>query len=180
VGGVRDGGRVSGGLGRPPEIRLSAFEATGLVTMSLEQQPMAVEKLTIVTLVVNDQEAAREWYEEKLGFEVRADAPFEMEGKTGRWLTVAPTGNSEIEIALVSPDPDLYDMETLEELGAMHGTTTMWTFTTQDIDAAMAELEANGVDVDGETTDMEWGRFLMFRDLDGNALQLHEPAEMPE
>lgn len=148
--------------------------------MSTKQRPVPVEKLTIVTLAVEDQQAALDWYEEHLGFDRRADAPFEMDGKEGRWLTMAPPGNEEIEIALVEPDPDLYEGAMLERIQEMHGTDPMWTFTTEDIDAAIADLDDRGVDVDAETMDTPWGRFAMFRDLDGNALQLHESVEMSD
>lgn len=148
--------------------------------MSIEQQPVSVEKLAVVTLVVADQQEALDWYQDTLGFEVRADAPFEMEGKTGRWLTISPPGNEEIEIALIELDVDLYDAEMIAHLEELHGSDPVWTFTTSDMDAAVADLQEKGVDVDDEIRDMPYGRFTMFRELDGNSLQLHQPVEMDE
>ena len=47
-----------------------------------------ITKLQLTTVCVKDQQAALEFYTEKLGFEVRTDQPFgEM-----RWIEVAPRG----------------------------------------------------------------------------------------
>ncbi|MBM0236997.1 VOC family protein [Micromonospora sp. ATA32] len=48
-----------------------------------------ISKLNIVPLYVTDQERSREFYVDKLGFEVRTDA--EM-APGQRWLEVAPKG----------------------------------------------------------------------------------------
>lgn len=47
-------------------------------------QPIAVESLRIITLAVEDQDEALDWYRDNLGFEVAADETFEMDGETGR------------------------------------------------------------------------------------------------
>lgn len=147
--------------------------------MSTAQRPVSVESLAVVTLVVEDQDAALDWYVERLGFTVAADAPFEMAGNEGRWLTVQPPGNDDVEIALVELDDDL-DGEMSGRLEELHGTDPMWTFTTRDLDAAIEDLRDRDVAVDDDVRETPWGRFAMFHDLDGNALQLYEPAEMPD
>ena len=139
-------------------------------------QPLAVESLGIITLVVEDQDAALDWYQDCLGFEVTADETFEMDGETGRWLTIAPAGAPTPEIALVAVDDPMY-ADYRDLLESRLGTDQMWTFETSDIDATVEHLEDNDVDVD-EVREMPWGRFVMFRDLDGNELQLHETAEL--
>ena len=141
-------------------------------------QPIVVESLGIVTLVVDDQEAAHTWYQDVLGFETTADEEFEMEGETGRWLTIAPAGSKTPEIALVSVEDPAY-AEYRDLLESRIGTDQMWTFNTSDIDAAVEHLEDCDVDVD-EIREMPWGRFVMFRDLDGNELQLYENAKIEE
>jgi len=144
---------------------------------SIDQRPEPIETLSVVTLAVENQAEALEWYRETLGFEVRADAPFEANGGTGRWLTVSPPGNAEVEIALVEPDAGLYDPTTLARIEEMRGSDPMWTFTTSDLDAAIEDLRGKGVEVDDEIRDTPWGRFGTLRDPDGNALQLYEPAD---
>lgn len=57
-----------------------------------------IQKMTHATLYVLDQDRAKDFYVDKLGFELKADftAPNGF-----RWLTVAPKGQSEVEIALL-------------------------------------------------------------------------------
>lgn len=145
--------------------------------MSVKQQPVSVEQLSVVTLVVSDQAAALEWYEDTLGFEKRSDSPFEMDGVEGRWLTMAPRGNSEVEIALVELDEALYDEESLAALEAMRGRDAWWTFVTADLHGTLDALREMDVPVDDELRETEWGTFAMISDPDGNRLQLYEPAE---
>jgi catechol 2,3-dioxygenase-like lactoylglutathione lyase family enzyme len=47
----------------------------------------------VAMFTVSDQDAARDWYVEKLGFEVRADVRF-GENEEYRWLEVAPPGST--------------------------------------------------------------------------------------
>lgn len=59
------------------------------------------------------------------------------------------------------------------------GTDQLWTFNTPDIDAAVEHLADQDIDVD-DIRELPWGRFVMFRDLDGNELQLYENAGIEE
>ena len=59
-----------------------------------------ITKVGTVCIFVNDQDAAKAFYTEKLGFEVRMDAPL---GPDSRWLAVAPPG-AETEVILYKPD----------------------------------------------------------------------------
>lgn len=139
-------------------------------------QPLAVESLGIVTLVVEDKDAALAWHRDVLGFETIADETFEMEGEIGRWLTISPAGSQDIEIALVAVDDPMYE-RSRDLLESRLGTDQLWTFNSPDLDAAVEHLEDQDVDVD-EIREMPWGRFVMFRGLDGNELQLYENAEL--
>src|SRR5512139_479283 len=60
--------------------------------------------LSHACLYVLDQESAKEFYTEKLGFEVRHDvtmgAEFEGGGQGFRWLTVGPRQQPQIEVIL--------------------------------------------------------------------------------
>jgi lactoylglutathione lyase len=114
-----------------------------------------------VAVPVADQECARRFFVERLGFEVRLDVPM---GDGGRWLQVAPPGGR-VPVALVAVGED----------GAV-GVDTGITFTTSDAEADHAVLAAAGVDIDPL---LRWpGVPLMFvlRDPDGNQLKLMEAA----
>jgi catechol 2,3-dioxygenase-like lactoylglutathione lyase family enzyme len=144
--------------------------------MSTTQQRVSIQKLGVVTLAVDDQDAALDWYTSVLGFEKRADTPFERDGVDGRWLTIAPPGNDAVEIALVELDDDLYDDHSMATLEGMLGADHWWTFETDDVDGTLDALREHDVTVHDYYEETEWGTFAMFEDPDGNVLQLYEPA----
>ncbi len=61
-----------------------------------------IQKMSHVTLFVNNQDDARDFYVNKLGFEVRTDHT--MEGGF-RWLTVGTKMQPDLEIVLMEPKP---------------------------------------------------------------------------
>ena len=56
-----------------------------------------IRSMSHVTVYVLDQERAKTFYTEKLGFEVKADVTM----GTFRWLTVAPKGQANLELVLM-------------------------------------------------------------------------------
>jgi catechol 2,3-dioxygenase-like lactoylglutathione lyase family enzyme len=108
-----------------------------------------------VMVPVSDQDRAVAFYVDTLGFEKRTDTPY---GDGDRWVEVAPAG-AETTVALVPPRE-----------GESVGIQTRTGFTTEDIDADHADLQAQGVDVDPEV--MRMGDpvppMFFFRDPDGN------------
>lgn len=58
-----------------------------------------LKKLSHVNVFVEDQDRAKVFYTEKLGFEVRSDAT--MDGF--RWLTVGPKDQPDLNILLARP-----------------------------------------------------------------------------
>ena len=130
----------------------------------MPQTATHIQQLGRVIIPVSDQDKSLEFYTEKLGFEIRADVPF---GEADRWLEVAPPGSA-AAIAIMPPYPgDRPD-----------NTQTCVAFTTDDLDAAHAELKARGVDVD-EPMGGEGPvpRMFFFHDLDRNKLLLVEENE---
>ena len=59
-----------------------------------------IQKMSHVTLFVNNQDEAKDFYVNKLGFEVRTDHT--MDGGF-RWLTVGPKTQPDLEIVLMEP-----------------------------------------------------------------------------
>jgi catechol 2,3-dioxygenase-like lactoylglutathione lyase family enzyme len=110
-----------------------------------------------VMVPVSDQDKAIDFYVEKLGFEKRSDIPF---GNGDRWVEVAPAGAA-TTIALVMPRE-----------GESAGIETRVAFSSEDVDADHASLQARGVDVDAEV--MRMGDpvppMFFFRDQDSNRL----------
>ncbi|HEV3093291.1 MAG TPA: VOC family protein [Solirubrobacteraceae bacterium] len=115
-----------------------------------------ITQVGTIIVPVSDQDAAIAFYTEKLGFEKRSDTPF---GNGDRWVEVGPAGHT-TTIALVPPQEG-------EEVGI----ATRVAFSTTDIEADHADLQARGVDVDAEV--MRMGDpvppMFWFRDLDKNS-----------
>jgi lactoylglutathione lyase len=125
----------------------------------MNDQTPITDVLTI-GVPVTDQGLALEFYTEKLGFEIRRDAPLPRPG--GRWIEVAAPG-ARVTLALV-PSAE----------GVPAGVQTGIRLVTSDAVALHADLEANAVDVDEL---LRWpGIPTMFalRDQDGNRLTIVE------
>ena len=69
--------------------------------MTSMQGPTTVSNIAVAMFAVADQDAARAYYTEKLGWEVRGDDTYGDEGDM-RWLEVAPPG-SPARLALNPP-----------------------------------------------------------------------------
>lgn len=124
----------------------------------------AVSRVTHVTVLVADADEALDWYTRNLGFEKRVDESFE----DGRWLTVAPTGQSGLEIVLMEPNAG--------DEGRV-GEGTMWVLETDDCRALCEQLRERGVDIVSEPEDMAWGVSAIIEDLYGNPFNLVESRE---
>jgi len=115
-----------------------------------------------VYLAVGDQDRALGFYRDVLGFDVRSDTEF---GEGLRWIEVAPAGAYTV-IALVQP---------MSEDDPQPGGPAPFGFDTPDLEAAMAEFSARGVEFedvmggDGPVPAMAY-----FRDPDGNRILLVE------
>ena len=113
--------------------------------------------LATAMFTVSDQEAARAFYVDRLGWEVRGDLRFGPEGEH-RWLEVAPAG-SVARLALNPP------------MGGTPGGAAIGV-EVDDVLAEHARLTAvGGIDLDPEPMQMP-GAPLMFglRDPDGNSV----------
>jgi catechol 2,3-dioxygenase-like lactoylglutathione lyase family enzyme len=131
-----------------------------------------------VGVVVRDQEEAKTFYTEKLGFEVREDATLdELQGY--RWLTVGAPGQSEFQLILEVPGPPAYDEETAAQMlelaakGGMPGAI----FQTEDCRATCKELEARGVELTSQPDERFYGIDASFRDPSGNRFRIVQPIE---
>jgi lactoylglutathione lyase len=115
----------------------------------------SLTNIGVVMFAVADQDAARDFYTDKLGFEVRSDARF-GENDEMRWLEVAPPG-SRARLALNPP------------MGGQPGGGSIGV-ETADVLGEHARLTAMGdIDVDPEPMRTPGAPLLfMLRDPDGN------------
>lgn len=127
-----------------------------------------IQRLSHACIYVLDQEEAKDFYVNKLGFEVKTDAT--MDGGF-RWLTVSPPGQPDLEIILMGTQPGgVWDEETSSTMRKMieQGKLGAGAFSTSDCRQTHAELAAKGVEFLKEPTEEFYGIEAVFKDNSGN------------
>jgi catechol 2,3-dioxygenase-like lactoylglutathione lyase family enzyme len=114
---------------------------------------MAIHHVSIVSLPVTNQDRSVAFFRDKLGFEVRREAPM----GPNRWVEIAPPG-AQTSITLVT---------WFEQMppGSVQGLV----LNTTDVDAVHSRLDKGGVKVSQVQT-APWGRHCTLKDPDGNGL----------
>ena len=135
-------------------------------------------RISTTQLWVHDQDEARAFWTDKIGFEVRQDVTVPEMGNF-RWLTVAPPDQNDIAIVLMSiPGPPLTDETTrkqVAELTAKGFAGTVF-LTSDDVVKAYEELSARGVEFTEKPQQQPYGIDCGFRDPSGNSVRLTQPA----
>jgi catechol 2,3-dioxygenase-like lactoylglutathione lyase family enzyme len=122
-----------------------------------------IDSVATICIFVSDQDRAKAFYTEKLGFELREDAPM----GPSRWIAVAPAG-ARTEVILYKMD------ENWEHYRQVMGKSQAITFNVTDMAATHADLKAKGVRITQEPDVQPWGTFMMILDEDDNGLLLVE------
>lgn len=128
-------------------------------------------------LFVLDQDSAKAFYTEKLGFEVTFDvmmgAGFEGAGEGFRWLTVSPAGHAETQFILADCGMG-HDEATAQQLRELVAKGALGTavLTTDDCRGTFDELTARGVTFLSEPAERPYGIEAVFRDDSGNTFSL--------
>jgi predicted enzyme related to lactoylglutathione lyase len=137
---------------------------------------MSAPRVSHMTVYVLDQDSAKDFYTEKLGFEPRDDIT--MEGI--RWLTVSPPEQDDLEIILAdcAMGHDPATAETLRDLVA-RGALGTGVLATDDCQATFERLSSRGVVFLQEPAARPYGTEAVFRDDSGNWFSLTQRAEMP-
>lgn len=125
-----------------------------------------IKDVALTGIFVNDQQAALDFYTNKLGLEKIQDAPY---GEGTRWITVSPAGST-IMIALEKAERD-YEKA---QVGRSEGRPVL-VLSAGDIHASYERLKERGVRFLEEPVRYPWGgtgaRFL---DQDGNLIFLQQ------
>ena len=134
-----------------------------------------ITRLSHAGVPVLDQDAAKAFYTEKLGFEVRTDQS--LEGF--RWLTVGPPGQRDVEFILFSPGPPMHDEDTAAQIRSLvsKGALGGGVWATDDCHATYDELSARGVTFLQEPANRPYGIEAVFRDDSGNWFSLTQRTE---
>jgi catechol 2,3-dioxygenase-like lactoylglutathione lyase family enzyme len=125
---------------------------------------MAVTTVELLSVPVSDQDRAKRFYTEILGFAELSDTPL---GPDMRWVMLAPPGGG-TRIALVTWFDSM-------PAGSLSGTV----LACDDLEATIAELEARGLTfAEDDVQAAPWGRWKTFSDPDGNGWVLQQSTQM--
>lgn len=123
-----------------------------------------INKIGKITLYVNNQEEAKEFWTKKLNFLVKFEQNM---GPNMKWVEVGP---SESEFTTFV----LYDKNLMKnqnkDANVLHPSVIL---STSDINSTYSELKGNHVEV-GEIMKMPYGSMFSFKDQDGNEYLVRE------
>jgi len=123
-----------------------------------------IDAIETVCVFVSDQDRAKAFYTDKLGFELRQDQPM---GPDSRWVAVAPAG-ARTQLILYKLD------DNWEHYRQVRGKSQALTLNVTDMAALQADLKAKDVRITQEPDVQPWGTFMTILDPDDNALLLVE------
>lgn len=131
-----------------------------------------ITNVSLVTLYVTDQDEARDFYVDKLGFAPHTDVRM---GDGFRWVTIIHPDYPELEVTLMIPGPPL-DQEMAEAVRRSLANGNMGGFGLQTTDCHKDydDLVSKGVEFTQPPADRPYGIEAVMRDNSGNWLVLVE------
>lgn len=136
-----------------------------------------IQRQSHTTLYVFDQDRAKAFYTQKLGFELRED--FTLEGY--RWLTVAPPGEATALVLTPIKSGGWMKQEDADILGGLvsRGSLGGGVFETADCRKTYEQLKERGVEFTSPPTERPYGVEAIFKDDSGNMFSLVQPSPFP-
>lgn len=113
-----------------------------------------IKQIATVAVYVEDQQKAKEFWTEQVGFEVRVEQPM---GPGATWLEVAPAGAAS---ALV-----IYPKAMMPNAGELKPSIV---FVCDDIQGTYEQMKGRGVHFPEPPQKMGWGTFARFQDPEGH------------
>ena len=127
-----------------------------------------ITRMSHTPIWVLNQDEAKRFYVDKLGFEIRTDAT--MEGGF-RWLTVGPKSQPDLEIILMPIQPgQMFDEASANKLRSLveAGKMGAGVFETDDCRGTYEDLKRKGVEFLSPPTDRFYGIEAIMKDNSGN------------
>jgi predicted enzyme related to lactoylglutathione lyase len=122
-----------------------------------------INKIGKITVYVNDQEDAKDFWVNKVGFVLKFEMPM---GPNASWIEVAPSEDEFTTLVLYSKEAMLnHDPSKVAHPSVL--------FSTTDVEAAYEKMKENGVKVQ-DLMRMPYGTMFVFNDQDGNEYILRE------
>lgn len=122
-----------------------------------------INKIGKITVYVEDQEQAKDFWLNKMGFVLKLEQPM---GPNAAWIEVGPSNDEFTTLVL-------YSKEAMEQQNPSAVAHPSILFSTSDIEAAYEQMKQNGVEVE-DMLKMPFGTMFTFKDQDGNNYLLRE------
>ncbi|KON85518.1 glyoxalase [Sporosarcina globispora] len=122
-----------------------------------------INKIGKITVYVQDQEQAKDFWLNKMGFVLKLEQPM---GPNASWIEVGPSDDEFTTLVLYSKAA----MEQQNPTAVAHPSIL---FSTANIEAAYEQMKQNGVEVE-DILKMPFGTMFTFKDQDGNNYLLRE------
>jgi catechol 2,3-dioxygenase-like lactoylglutathione lyase family enzyme len=134
-----------------------------------------ITNVSLVNVFCLDQDKARDFYVDVLGFELRTDV---TAGEGFRWVTVGHPSQPELDLTLMTPGPPM-DADAADFVRRQLGKGQLGGvgLRVDDCRKTHAELVAKGVEFVQEPADRPYGVEAVMRDVSGNWLVLVEPKD---
>ncbi len=122
-----------------------------------------INKIGKITIYVNDQQQAKDFWLNKIGFVLKFEQPM---GPNAAWIEVGPSEDEFTTLVLYSKAA----MERQKPEKVAHPSIL---FSTTDIESAYEKMKQNGVEVE-DLLRLPFGTMFTFKDQDGNEYILRE------
>ncbi|HLW35026.1 MAG TPA: VOC family protein [Chthoniobacterales bacterium] len=113
-----------------------------------------IKQVKFVSIPVDDQNRALDFYTEKLGFTIITDQPFD---ERQRWIELR-IPKADTRVVLFTADGEEKRI----------GSFMNMSYSCDDVDKTYAELKNRGVEFEGPPEKQPWGTYAMFKDSEGN------------
>ena len=123
-----------------------------------------INKIGKITISVNNQEEAKEFWTKKMNFVVKLEQPM---GPNMKWLEVGPSEDSFTTFVIYEKNLMLAQNP---QANVGHPNIIL---STDDIESTYNEMKTNEVEV-GEIMKMPYGSMFKFKDMDGNDYLVRE------
>jgi catechol 2,3-dioxygenase-like lactoylglutathione lyase family enzyme len=125
-----------------------------------------MKRLSLLSVYVEDLDAAIEFYTKKLGFVVTEDVPFEPQ----RWVTLRLPDDEVVSLTLKLPASD----EDRALLGRQGGSAPFFAILTDDCVSEFRRMKDAGVTFHGEPQVQPYGTGVSLEDLYGNKIYMNQ------
>ncbi|QXC60775.1 VOC family protein [Aquihabitans sp. G128] len=134
-----------------------------------------ITNVSLITLWVTDQDEAKAFYLDKLGFVEHTDVQM---GDGFRWCTIRHPDQPDLEVTLMVPGPPANpELAEAVRRSLAAGSMSGFGVTTTDCRGDHADLVAKGVEFVQPPSERPYGIEAVLRDNSGNWLVMVEPKE---